>query len=103
MIRVDDRTEDEKRTHPLLVVATDRFMSGWGEARDGLSYAAWACRSEDEYRVERWVRARIEMSRVRIVMAKGYRPGRYCAHLHIYVVNENHPAVRLFTPAQESA
>lgn len=92
----DDRTEEEKETRPILVVGTDSFLSGWGLARHGSSFAAWACRSEDVNQVESWVRSRSEMKRVRIVLAKGYRPkGR--VHLHIYVVNEGHPAVNRFT------
>jgi hypothetical protein len=32
------------------------------------------------------------MKRVRVV-GSDYRPGRYCAHLHIYVVKEGHRAL----------
>lgn len=91
MIRKDDRTPDERKTHTILVVGTDSFLSGWGEASGGLSYAAWACTSEQLPRVERWVRSRSDMKRVRIA-SDPYRPR--CKHLHVYVVDNEHPANR---------
>lgn len=82
----DDRTALQKITHRWLVIGTDKFMSGWGEARGGLSYAAWAC-TEDKLRdTECWVEQRKDMLRVRRVFDDGkYKPGSRCAHLHIYV------------------
>ncbi len=88
----DDRTEAQKATHGIGIAMTDSFMSGWGGASGGTSVAVWACRSEDEHRVERWVRSRKEAKRVRTVLLKGYRPR--CAHCHVYVVDEGHPALR---------
>ena len=32
---VDDRTATEKTTHPVIVMGTDSFMSGWGESGGG--------------------------------------------------------------------
>jgi len=93
MLFIDDRTIEQKKTHPYIVLATDKFMSGWGQARNGSSYAGWACRHEDLPKVERWVSARGEMVRVRIVLGN-YRPRAMNGHCHIYVVNENHPALR---------
>ena len=91
---VDERTKEQKESHPLVVLGTDTFLSGWGRAENGASYAGWACRLEDEYKVERWVRNRGDMIRLRFV-GKGYRPNPfYCAHCHIYVVGEDHPALR---------
>lgn len=92
MIYEDDRTDEQKRTHRVLVIGTDSFLSGWGGAEGGASYAAWACTPDDEYAVTRWVENRGDMKRVRVTRDP-YRPGRNCAHLHIYVVGENHPAV----------
>lgn len=89
---VDDRTNEQKKTHPVVVMATDRFLSGWGGAAGGASYAGWACRYEDHFAVERWVRSRSDAARVRIV-GSDYRPGAGCAHCHIYVVDEGHPAL----------
>ena len=53
MKRVDDRTSEEMKTHQIIVAGTDSFMSGWGEAKGGVSYAGWACRLADVYKVER--------------------------------------------------
>jgi len=95
MTREDDRTDEQKRTHTVLIVGTDRWMSGWGGAEGGTSLAAWACRSEDEYSVDRWVRSRGDMSRVRLAIDAPGRPYRpKCAHLRIYVADEGHPALR---------
>lgn len=91
MIYVDDRTSKEKETHGYIVVGTDSFMSGWGEARGGVSYAGWACKSKDLNKVESWVRRRSDMKRVRIV-GEGYRPSGQ-GHCHVYVVNEGHNAL----------
>lgn len=98
MIRKDDRTPEQQKTHYFLVIGTDSFMSGWGQAEHGASFAAWACTPEDAPRVKAWVAARSEMKRVRTVYDNGpggtrYRPGRSCAHLHIYVVTTGHPSL----------
>ena len=88
----DDRTAEERKTHTWIVVGTDSFMSGWGKASGGVSYAAWACKGSDVDRVENWVRARSDMKRVRIVS------GRWCprgnGHAHIYVVHDDHNALK---------
>ena len=35
---------EKKSSGPLMVVtATDRFMSGWGKAKGGLSKVGWVC------------------------------------------------------------
>ena len=88
---VDERSKDQKGW--LLIGGTDPFMSGWGEAKDGASYAFWACPPEAEKQVLSWVRKRKGLKRVRIVLGN-YRPSPYyCAHCHIYVVSANHPAL----------
>lgn len=93
MIFEDDRSDEQKRTHPILIRGTDSFMSGWGGADGGASYAFWAVRLEDAYQVERWVRNRSDIQRVREV-AGDYRPkSGACAHCHIYVVEPGHPAL----------
>ena len=89
MIYRDDRTKEERDTHPVIVLGTDSFMSGWGKCRDGTSYAGWACRYEDLDKVLRWVHSRSEMKRVRTVCSD-YRPGSLPGDCHIYVVNEGH-------------
>ena len=81
---VDERTEDQKLTHRLAVVGTDRFLSGWGKAEGGLSYAAWAFKDGQEASCFATIDNRGDMQRVRVVTLKGYRaPG--AKHLHIYV------------------
>ncbi len=83
MIFSDERTPEQHKTMPYLVIGTDNFLSGWGGAKWGKSYAAWACSGEDVEAVLRWVEARKDMSRVRVVR-EPYRP-KGCVHLHIYV------------------
>lgn len=84
------------KTHRLLVVGTDKCLSNWGEASGGASYAAWACTYAQYPAVRQWVEARTDMSRVRDAVdmspSMPYRP-KNCAHLHIYVVTDNHPAL----------
>jgi len=93
MIREDDRTPEQMVTHRNLVIGTDSFMSGWGGAAGGASYAAWACEDRDVSTVLAWVESRREMKRVRVT-CDPYRPGSACAHLHIYVVDDDHVSVR---------
>jgi hypothetical protein len=92
MIKVDDRTEEQKQTHTTLVKARDNFMSGWGQAENGYSVCAWACKPEDSQAVYRRVKARGAMRYVAIV-PDTYRPPRSTAHYHIYVVGPDHPAL----------
>ena len=96
-IITDNRTDAERDTHRFLVIATDRFLSGWGKARGGLSYAAWACDTEERARaVQDWAESRSDSARVRLVIelpGERYRPGKACAHCHIYVVHPGHPAL----------
>lgn len=88
---VDNRTDEQRATHRWLVVANDACLSGWGDAKRGRSIAAWACEYKDVATVERWVRSRPEMKRVRIAADKVY--GRSGDYIHIYVVDGGHPAL----------
>jgi hypothetical protein len=86
----DDRTDAQLATHHHAVIATDRCMSGWGGARGRSSVAGWAFQSSAladgrSVEVEKWVSARSEMRRVRIVDLRTYRPRN--AHVHIYVAS----------------
>lgn len=93
MIIKDERTDEQKKTHNYAVVARDKFMSGWGEAKDGISRCAWAVAPNVNIdRIERWVRSRSEMKYVNVVDLNTYRPPRGTAHFHIYVANADHPA-----------
>jgi len=91
MIKVDDRTPAQLKTHPILIAMTDSFMSGWGAAQGGTSYAAWACRPEHKSKVLAWVESRTDALRVRIV-GNDWRP-RGIGHAHIYVVEPGHAAL----------
>jgi len=94
MIFQDDRTDEQKQSHPYIVVARDNFMSGWGGARNGFSRCAWACATfEDTQKVLAWVRSRREMRYVRWTYASRYRAPRGTAHFHIYVAGDHHPAL----------
>lgn len=95
MIKQDDRTPEQRKTHIWGIVGHDRFMSGWGGAKGGASRAAWACASDvNSERVYNWVKSRKEMRYVNKVDLTTYRPPRGTAHFHIYVVTPEHPAAR---------
>lgn len=79
----DDRTGEQRQTHTLAVIGTDSFMSGWGGAEGGLSYAGWACTPEQLNDCREWVEGRSEMKRVRVIELDSYRPT--AKHTHIYV------------------
>ncbi len=90
----DDRTEEQKKTHILAVVAKDRCLSGWGPARSGASRCCWAFdpAKVNSDRVFNWVKHRREMRYVNLVDLRTYRAPRGTAHFHIYVCNEDHVA-----------
>lgn len=91
----DDRTDEQKKTHILAIVAADKFMSGWGGAAGGTSRCAWACHPDvNPDRVFNWVRSRPEMRHVNLVDLRTYRAPRGTAHFHIYVCNPDHVAAR---------
>lgn len=89
--RVDDRTQEQKKTHTWLITATDKFMSGWGKASGGLSKCAWACKPENVDKVLQWVKNRSDMKYVNVTNNNWYP--RNAEHVHIYVVKDNHPAL----------
>ena len=81
----DDRTPEQQETHRFAVVGTDKFMSGWGEATGGASYAGWACANREELdKAFDVISDRSDMKRVRIVNLNDYRATN-AKHLHIYV------------------
>jgi hypothetical protein len=81
----DDRTEAQKKTHRLAVVGTDPWMSGWGGAEGGASYAAWAFPEGYESAALGMIAQRGDMKRIRVVVLDDYRPK--AAHTHVYVFN----------------
>jgi hypothetical protein len=88
----DDRTPEQKLTHTHLIGGTDSFLSGWGMAEDGKSYAAWACEEGIAMRVREWVANRGDMKRIR-EFSEGYCPSGPNDQYHIYVVTPTHPAL----------
>ncbi len=92
----DGRTDEQKKTHVLAVVARDRFMSGWGGASGGASRCAWAFDPAlvNSDRVFNWVKSRSEMLHVNLVDLRTYRPPTGTAHFHVYVCNPDHVAAR---------
>ena len=92
MKRIDDRTNEQKRTHNVLITATDRFLSGWGQAKWGLSKCAWACKRENYEKVLKWVNSRDDMKYVNVNFSGKWYPR--AEHIHIYVVEQDHPALR---------
>lgn len=92
MTTVDDRTPEQKQTHRWGIVARDKFMSGWGPCRGGVSRCAWACAPDaDLDRLEAWVRSRSEMIYINKVDLSAYRP-QGTMHYHIYVCDKDHPS-----------
>jgi hypothetical protein len=89
----DDRTPEQRETHRWGVVARDKFMSGWGGAKNGVSRCAWACAPDaDLNELEKWVSGRSEMIYVNQVDLNTYRAPRGTAHFHIYVCDRSHPS-----------
>jgi hypothetical protein len=92
---VDRRTDEERASHPVLVVGTDPGMTDWGReaghvGKAGRSIAAWACRPGDVDTVMRWVKRRGDLKGARIARRPNVKAGD---HFSIYVVNDGHPAL----------
>ena len=87
----DDRNAQEKFTHHIIIMGRDSFLSGWGKAAGGSSYAGWACTEHDAESVYKWVLRRGDIKHVKRVDA-GYSPSGK-GHYHIYAVHAGHPAL----------
>lgn len=73
----DRRTDEDKAATWGFIVATDKFLSGWGGAPRRSIFAV-PVRSYEEARiVDDNMRHRSEMKRVRLVIGKNYRPKLY--------------------------
>lgn len=104
MILTDDRNEQELKTHHNLIGGLDSYLSGWGRADDVNSYAYWACADEHVKAVEKWVSSREEFSGVCVfksvenvsidVYRNTYVTSSEDDLVHVYVVDENHRAVK---------
>lgn len=95
MIVVDERNTNEQTALTLAVVGRQRVLSGWGRALRATHHrVAWACRPADVLAVERWVRARGDVSRIALVhLSSRYRP-RGTRLMYIHAVRRGHPALR---------
>ena len=93
---LDERTEEQLKTHTYLVTATDRFLASWARSRDGLRKCAWACTADTVDAVYRWVKSRPDMGYVKIRCpgAPAWRPR--CSDVSTYVVGDGHPMLRSY-------
>ena len=89
----DDRNEDQQFSHDVLVGGRDSFMSGWGEAEGGSSYAFWACQPSDQQAVGAWVEARDDIESRGAIDESELPALGDCDHCHIYIVGDGHPAL----------
>jgi hypothetical protein len=99
---IDDRTDEQRRTHTVLVLGTDDVMTRWGRecgmvGKTGRSIAAWACRPEHVQAVTAWAKGRNDLKRVRT--ATECRFPRNGDHIHIYVVDDEHVALGVTSDA----
>lgn len=97
MIFKDERTEVERSTHTVLIGGRDSFMSGWGGARGGSSFAYWACEPSDVFTVSAWVEGRGDITLVPIddLLNTDREEPEHC---HIYTVREGHVSLAAPTP-----
>lgn len=106
-MKIQDTRPKNTRRETIAVAARDEFMSGWGEAEGGYSYAAWACKSHDDAeKVSKWLNGREEMQDIQIIEAATSRDLKMCIitavsgfevetkHLSIYNVNKGHRALK---------
>ena len=95
MIIKDRRTPEQKKTHFMAIVGRDDAMSGWGQAQNGFSRAAWAFEIDkvNDARLFNNIR-RKGLKYVNLVDLRDYRPPRGTAHFSIYVVTPDHPLVK---------
>jgi hypothetical protein len=89
MILVDDRTQEQKKTHRGIVLMTDRFspnvkLTYWGWVKGGPSYAGWAFSEGNESGAYAQIKARSDAKNVRVVYGD-YRPPAGPGHCHIYI------------------
>ena len=90
-IVTDDRTDDQKGTHTELYGGKDRFLSGWMCKGGASSYAYWACKPCDFDKLQKWVEGRSDITR--LCYYKDKVPYKRFGHVHIYVVDDGHPAL----------
>lgn len=93
----DDRHDfnevSEVITHTNLIGGKDSFMSGWGRAKHGVSYAYWACTDDQVDRVIQWICSRSDQPNPKHIDDTQLPKGGPDDHLHIYCVRDGHPAL----------
>jgi hypothetical protein len=106
-MKIQDTRPPTTRRERFAVVARDAYMSGWGEAEGGASWAALACKSSDDAeKVARWLESREEMKDIQTVESMTSRDLEMCIvtlvssgwmdpkHLAIYNVGRRHRALK---------
>ena len=94
----DQRTKEQKEQFKYVVYAHDKFMSNWGQARDGRSICAWAVETEAQKdRMLDWVEGRSDMTRVDWDLASEFDRKlnrKSFAHCSIYSATKEHPILK---------
>ena len=96
----DRRTEEQKQKLKYFVMGTDTFLSGWGQAKDAISYAVWFCETEEQHKkLKSFVKSRPEMTRIILGTAESFermleRKPLMAEknHISIYATDEKHIA-----------
>jgi hypothetical protein len=94
----DERTKEQKQQLKYIVYAHDKFMSGWGQAKDGRSLCAWAIETESQKdRMLNWVENRSDMTRVDWDLACEFDRKlnrKTFSHRSIYSATKDHPILK---------
>jgi uncharacterized CHY-type Zn-finger protein len=102
----DERTSDQKQLEQYFVMGKDIFMSGWGHAKNKVSYAVWLCEDKENLdKLEKWVKSRRDMKNVitgtteklefyinAMAITNEKLNDETGQHISIYQTTENHPA-----------
>ena len=86
----DDRSLEERTTHPVLVGGTDKFLGSWGRdigvvPHRGRSLAFWACRLADLKSCMEWVTNRGDITYIRETTEGAIKRYKAKDDVHIYV------------------
>lgn len=102
----DERTTEQKQLNQHFVMGKDSFMSGWGRAKNKVSYAVWLCEDENDLdKLEEWVESRGDMENVitgtteklefyinAMAITNEKLNDGTGQHISIYQTTKNHPA-----------
>jgi len=94
----DDRTKEQKEQLKYIVHAHDKFMSEWGQAKNGRSLCAWAVETEAQKdKILNWLEARSDMIRADWDLASEFDrklKRKTFAHCSIYPTTKEHPILK---------